>query len=69
MTVSNLPLPPGSFGLPLIGDTFSFFRDSNYSEKQHKKYGPIFKIRLLGSPTLFVKGADANQLVLTNENN
>ncbi|ESA33853.1 cytochrome p450 [Leptolyngbya sp. Heron Island J] len=69
MTVSNLPLPPGDFGLPLIGDTLSFFRDSNYGEKQHKKYGPIFKTRLLGSPTLFVKGADANQFVLTNENN
>ncbi|MEO0867187.1 MAG: cytochrome P450 [Cyanobacteria bacterium J06642_11] len=69
MTVSKLPLPPGNFGLPLIGDTLSFFRDPNYGEKQHAKYGPIFKTRLLGSPTLFVKGAAANQFVLTNENN
>ena len=69
MTVSNLPLPPGDFGLPLIGDTLSFFRDPNYGEKQHKRYGPIFKTRLLGSPTLFVKGAEANQFILTNENN
>ncbi|MDV3353092.1 cytochrome P450 [Leptothoe sp. LEGE 181152] len=68
-TISNLPLPPGDFGLPLIGDTLSFFRDPNYGEKQHKKYGPIFKTRLLGSPTLFVQGADANQFILTNENN
>ncbi|MEM6255038.1 MAG: cytochrome P450 [Cyanobacteria bacterium P01_D01_bin.156] len=69
MTASNLPLPPGDFGLPLIGDTLNFFRDPNYGEKQHAKYGPIFKTRLLGSPTLFVKGAEANQFVLTNENN
>ena len=68
-TVSNLPLPPGNFGLPVLGDTLNFFRDPNYGEKQHAKYGPIFKTRLLGSPTLFVKGADANQFVLTNENN
>ena len=68
-TVSNLPLPPGSFGLPLIGDTLNFFRDPNYAQKQHKRYGPIFKTRLLGNPTLFVKGAEANQFVLTNENN
>ena len=68
-TASNLPLPPGDFGLPLIGDTLSFFRDPNYGAKQHKKYGPIFKTSLLGSPTLFVKGAEANQFVLTNENN
>ncbi|MBT9313582.1 cytochrome P450 [Leptothoe kymatousa] len=68
MTASNLPLPPGDFGLPLIGDTLNFFRDPNYGQKQHEKYGPIFKTRLLGSPTLFVKGADANQFVLTNDN-
>lgn len=69
MTVSNLPLPPGDFGLPVIGDTLSFFRDPNYGEKQHAKYGPVFKTRLLGNPTLFVKGAEANEFVLTNENN
>lgn len=67
MPVSNLP--PGDFGLPLIGDTLNFFRDPNYGEKQHAKYGPIFKTRLLGNPTLFVKGAEANQFILTNENN
>ncbi len=69
MTISNLPLPPGDFGLPLVGDTLSFFRDPDYGKKQHTKYGPIFKTRLLGSPTLFVKGSAANQFVLTNENN
>ncbi|MEM9809335.1 MAG: hypothetical protein AAF959_29140 [Cyanobacteria bacterium P01_D01_bin.56] len=67
MTVSNLP--PGDFGLPLIGDTLNFFRNPNYGEKRRAKYGPIFKTRLLGNPTLFVKGAAANQFILTNENN
>ncbi|MEM9482526.1 MAG: cytochrome P450 [Cyanobacteria bacterium P01_F01_bin.116] len=68
-TISNLPLPPGDFGLPLLGDTLNFFRDPNYGQKQHAKYGPIFKTRLLGSPTLFVKGSEANQFVLSQENN
>lgn len=67
-TVSSLPLPPGEFGLPLIGDTLNFFRDPNFGQKRHAQYGPIFKTRLLGSPTLFVKGAEVNQFVLTHEN-
>ncbi|MGK7874764.1 MAG: cytochrome P450 [Xenococcaceae cyanobacterium] len=66
--ISPLPLPPGEFGFPIIGETLSFFRDPDYGKKKHEKYGPIFKTRLLGSPTLFVKGSEANQFVLTNEN-
>ena len=65
---SAAPIPPGDWGLPLIGDTLSFFRDPDFSQKKHQKYGPIFKTRLLGRPTLFVNGADANQFVLTHEN-
>ncbi|MEL6555807.1 MAG: cytochrome P450 [Cyanobacteria bacterium J06621_11] len=61
-------LPPGQMGLPLIGDTLGFFRDPNYADKKHKKYGNVFKTRLLGTPTIFVRGAEANQFVLSNEN-
>lgn len=64
----NSPLPPGEFGLPIVGETLHFFRDPDYAVKKHKKYGPIFKTRLLGSPTIFVKDAAANQFVLTQEN-
>lgn len=64
----TLPLPPGSFGLPIIGDTIAFFTDPNFGERKHEKYGPVFKSSLLGSPTLFMKGAAANQFVLSNEN-
>ena len=56
------------FGLPIIGETLSFFRDRNYAAKKHEKYGSVFKTRLLGNPTIFVKDSDANQFVLSNEN-
>lgn len=63
-----LPLPPGSFGLPLIGDTIAFFTDPNFGKRKHEQYGPIFKSSLLGNPTLFVKGSAANQFIFSKEN-
>jgi len=65
----NKPLPPGSLGLPFIGESISFLRDPrDFTEKREKKYGPIFKTHILGSPTIVVIGAQANQFIFTNEN-
>ncbi|CBN55400.1 MULTISPECIES: cytochrome P450 [Kamptonema] len=66
--MNPLPLPPGSFGLPLIGDTINFLRDSQFARKRHQQYGPIFKTSLLGQPTIFLYGPEANMFILTNEN-
>ncbi|WP_071515631.1 cytochrome P450 [Geitlerinema sp. PCC 9228] len=63
-----LPLPPGDLGAPILGKTVSFLRDSEFAKKRHQSYGPIFKTRLFGKPTVFIKGAEANRFVLTNEN-
>lgn len=64
----SLPLPPGNFGLPLIGETLSFFRDSRFAHKRHQQYGAIFKTHILGRPTIFMRGPEANRFILTNEN-
>ena len=66
--MNPLPLPPGSFGLPLIGDTLNFLRDSQFARKRHQQYGPIFKTSILGQPTIFLYGPEANMFILTNEN-
>ncbi|MBD1909445.1 MULTISPECIES: cytochrome P450 [unclassified Leptolyngbya] len=66
--IAPLSLPPGEFGLPFIGETLSFFGDPNYAKKKHQKYGSIFKTRLLGQPTIFVRGSEFNQFILTNDN-
>ncbi len=63
-----MTLPPGSFGLPLIGDTLNFVQDSEFAQKRHQQYGPIFKTSIFGQPTVFVCSPDANLFVLSNEN-
>ncbi|MGA1264455.1 MAG: cytochrome P450 [Prochlorothrix sp.] len=61
------PLPPGNFGLPLLGETLDFFRDPQFARKRHDRYGDIFKTRLLGQPTIFLRGAEATRFILTQE--
>ncbi len=71
MTTTNpktLPLPPGNFGLPLIGETISFIRDSDFTEKRYQKYGSIFKTHIFTNPTIVMIGAEANRFVFTNDN-
>ncbi|MEK0193648.1 cytochrome P450 [Microcoleus anatoxicus] len=63
-----MALPPGSFGLPLIGDTLNFLRDSQFAKKRHQQYGNIFKTSIFGQPTVFMCGQEANLFVLSHEN-
>ncbi|MBD1814888.1 cytochrome P450 [Microcoleus vaginatus DQ-U2] len=63
-----MALPPGSFGLPLIGDTINFLQDSQFAKKRHQQYGPIFKTSIFGQPTVFMRGQEASLFVLSNEN-
>ncbi|MBE9224289.1 cytochrome P450 [Phormidium sp. LEGE 05292] len=62
----TLPLPPGNFGLPLIGETVEFLRDPDFIEKRQKKYGSIFKTRIFGADSIAIVGAEANRFILTN---
>jgi len=63
-----MALPPGSLGLPVVGDTLNFLQDSEFAKKRHEQYGPIFKTRLYGQPTVFVRGQEASLFVFTNDN-
>ena len=63
-----MTVPPGKFGLPFIGETIEFFSDPNFAAKRHQEYGPIFKTKLLGQPTVFLSGLNGNKFVLGNEN-
>ena len=63
---ANLPLPPGSLGLPWIGETLSFLRDPNFALKRQQQYGSLFKSRIIGQPTVFFCGPEANEFLLSS---
>jgi cytochrome P450 len=57
------PLPPGSSGLPLLGETLPFLRD--IFGFVHRRIGDgIFRTHLLGQPTVVMAGPDACSLWL-----
>jgi cytochrome P450 len=59
--------PPGSFGLPVIGETFSFILDpSNFVTQRYRKHGSIFKTHLLGKPTVVMVGPEAIEFLLSS---
>ena len=65
---SALPLPPGNDGLPFIGETISFFTDSNFNAKKVAKYGKVYRTNIFGNPTVSMIGAEANSFLFRNEN-
>lgn len=64
-------LPPGSFGLPIIGHSLSFLRAMHtdtveqWFQRRIKKYGPIYKLSLFGTPGVFIRGQAANKFIYT----
>ncbi len=53
-------LPPGTSGLPLLGETLSFLKNPYaFVSDRVKKHGPIFRTSLLGKDTAVIVGAEA----------
>ncbi|MEH2457556.1 cytochrome P450 [Nostoc sp.] len=64
----RLPLPPGSLGLLIVGETISYLRDPGLFIKQRQqRYGTIFKTHLLGQKTIVLIGAEASRFLFTSE--
>src|SRR5258706_6077115 len=54
------PLPPGSNGLPLVGETLAFAKNPfQFIEERLAKHGPIFRTRVLGRNTAIIAGPNA----------
>ncbi|OWM68276.1 hypothetical protein CDL15_Pgr004758 [Punica granatum] len=69
----NGRLPPGSMGLPIIGETLQFFIHSNsidihpFIKTRVKKYGRIFKTSLAGRPVVVSSDPEFNYHILQQE--
>nr|XP_043620051.1 taxadiene 5-alpha hydroxylase-like [Erigeron canadensis] len=68
-------LPPGSLGLPLIGQTFDLLKAlkgdkvQEWFQERIAKHGPIWKAHLFGYPTVVLHGVIANKFVYTCDGN
>ncbi|XP_048865230.1 cytochrome P450 26B1-like [Brienomyrus brachyistius] len=66
----KLPLPKGSMGWPLVGETFHwFFQGSSFHISRRERYGNVFKTHLLGKPVIRVTGAENIRKILLGEHN
>lgn len=64
ITLDHLPLPPGNLGLPFIGMPPRIL-NVNFLMQQYKRYGPVFKTRVLGRNIAVFVGPEANRFVLS----
>ncbi|MCA9700450.1 MAG: cytochrome P450 [Myxococcales bacterium] len=63
-----LPLPPGRRGLPIVGETLDFLRSPQaFTDERFAEFGDTFHANILGKPTLFMLGADANHWIFSGE--
>ncbi|KAF6168033.1 hypothetical protein GIB67_011418 [Kingdonia uniflora] len=66
-------LPPGSLGIPFIGQILDLLRAmttntaEEWLEERARKYDPISKLTLFGIPTVFMRGKVANKFVFNND--
>lgn len=70
---SSKKLPPGSLGIPFIGESLGLLRAmrTNTAEEwllnRIAKYGPVSKLTLFGKPTVFIHGQAANKLIFSSD--
>ncbi|XP_077212060.1 cytochrome P450 716B1-like [Tasmannia lanceolata] len=70
---SPTKLPPGSLGIPFIGQSLHLLQAmrTNTAEKwiegRIKRYGPISKLNIFGKQTVLVTGPVANKFLFTSE--
>ena len=61
-------LPPGSRGLPLVGESLEFLRSpSAFVDRRLARHGRVFWSNVLGKPTVFMAGSAANQWIFAGE--
>ncbi|MCA9516657.1 MAG: cytochrome P450 [Myxococcales bacterium] len=60
MTTDALPLPPGSGGMPLLGETLPMLKDGYaFVRERVERHGPVFRTNVLFKKTAVLVGPDA----------
>jgi retinoid hydroxylase len=63
--MSELPLPPGTRGWPVIGETLAFVSNPfAFVDERVAKHGKVFRTRVLGRDTAVISGPEAAALWL-----
>lgn len=56
---------PGDFGPPFVGNTLRLLKDPiGFGRRMAAAYGPIYRTRSFGAPSVVLLGPEANELVL-----
>ncbi|OAE30913.1 hypothetical protein AXG93_4174s1030 [Marchantia polymorpha subsp. ruderalis] len=70
--MSKEEVPPGSLGLPVVGDSFKYVNAyynmtiKSYVDEKIRKYGPVFKVSLMGNNTVFLDAPAGTKIVLSH---
>ncbi|XP_039191967.1 cytochrome P450 26A1 isoform X2 [Crotalus tigris] len=63
-----LPLPPGTMGLPFLGETLQLvLQRRKFLSMKRRRYGHIYKTHLFGRPTVRVMGVENVRHILLGE--
>jgi cytochrome P450 len=63
------PPPPGRLGLPWLGETLALLRNPfAFLDVRQGRYGPVFKSRVLGRPTVFLGSAEGAEAFYDDAN-
>jgi cytochrome P450 len=66
-TSRALPLPPGTLGLPITGETQYWVKDPlQFARERYARHGLVWKTHLLGRPCVVMLGPEANRFVLSS---
>eukprot|EP00261_Vitis_vinifera_P040313 XP_019081556.1 PREDICTED: cytochrome P450 87A3 isoform X1 [Vitis vinifera] len=69
----NGKLPPGSMGLPILGETLQFFAPNTaldvapFIRERMNRYGPLFRTSLVGWPLVISTDPDLSRFILQQE--
>ncbi|KAJ4750297.1 Cytochrome P450 family protein [Rhynchospora pubera] len=68
VTNKSLPLPPGTMGWPIIGESIPFMKyGADFITAHRTRHGNIFKTHLFGKPAVICTDTSVNKYILSSE--